>query len=702
MQRYQPRYGSRIIAAALITAALAFAGCSDEEPVGPGAPVSRALLGSNVHIVEAGLSPFEFEYAIDSTYVFRFPYEAPRVYAGHIVIGSEGEGYLRRVTDVSISGDRMILQTTRARFTEAVRHGETEAVIPIGFGSSTSMVSAPARAPSEPDHHPSAALPRYVRCAEGVIPSGGGIDISGLELFEEDISGYPASIRIEKGFVGFDPSVHLILRIQNGAIGKLETRAEGEFTLECDLSIDIPETMDVGGEMPLASAGRRIVHYMGPVPIALLVELDFVLKYSFTGLYPGGCGASFRGTTDLTVGALYELGRWTDISSLRPEGSGAPSSCIERIDAKLQISVEPRVTLSIFGEPLADMVCGTHDSFSVATYELPAWEWSMFSRAECGYAIDPDILATEPARYGDEFRSPALHLGSGPYSNDSYIFDLCWGINGSGDYQFAYPRGITCDAAGDIYVVDSWNSRIQKFAPDSTFITKWGSEGSGEGQFLSPADIAVDASGNIYVTDSGNNRVQKFDSNAAFITAWGNSGSGPGEFLAPQGIAVDPAGNIYVADSGNHRVQKFDSNGHFITEWGNYGTGAGEFDTPTGIAADGFGDIYVTECRNHRAQKFSSSGEALALWGAPGTGEGEFDCPIAVEVDGEGFVYIVDYGNDRIQKLTQSGEVIMLLGSSGTGEGEFDRPEGITIDQTGQLFVVDSRNSRIQKFAPLH
>src|SRR6185437_12894000 len=53
------------------------------------------------------------------------------------------------------------------------------------------------------------------------------------------------------------------------------------------------------------------------------------------------------------------------------------------------------------------------------------------------------------------------------------------------------------------------------------FITKWGSPGSGDGQFNSPTGIRTDSAGNVYVADFDNNRVQKFDSNGKFITKWG-------------------------------------------------------------------------------------------------------------------------------------------------------------------------------------
>ena len=110
---------------------------------------------------------------------------------------------------------------------------------------------------------------------------------------------------------------------------------------------------------------------------------------------------------------------------------------------------------------------------------------------------------------------------------------------------------------GNIFVVDSYNHRIQKFSSDGTFLTKWGTFGSGNGQFNYPGGVAVDAAGNVYITDTFNNRVQKFDPAGTFLATWGTAGSADGQFASPTGIAVDASGNVYVGEYGNNRVQKF-------------------------------------------------------------------------------------------------------------------------------------------------
>ena len=69
--------------------------------------------------------------------------------------------------------------------------------------------------------------------------------------------------------------------------------------------------------------------------------------------------------------------------------------------------------------------------------------------------------------------------------------------------------------------------------------------------------LAIDGSGNVYVADSSNNRIQKFAADGAFLAAWGSYGTGNGQFAGPTGVATDSSGHVYVADQNNDRIQKF-------------------------------------------------------------------------------------------------------------------------------------------------
>ena len=288
------------------------------------------------------------------------------------------------------------------------------------------------------------------------------------------------------------------------------------------------------------------------------------------------------------------------------------------------------------------------------------------------------------------------------HENRNYIFASAWGVNGSADGQFFLPQSVATDHAGNVYVTDYWNCRVQKFSSNGTFITTWGSRGAGDGQFNPGIQgIAADTMGSVYVADAGNQRIQKFSNTGAFLGKWGTYGTNDGEFNGPWGVTVTVNGDVYVADWMNHRVQKFSNTGAFLGKWGTPGSGDGQLSSPTGISSDPAGNIYVMEYSNQRVQKFSSTGAFLGKWGIPGSGDGQFSWPYGIANDAAGNVYVADTNNNRIQKFNASEAFLKTWGSAGAGNGQFDRPQSVAADAEGNIYVVDPYNSRIQKFTPV-
>ncbi len=280
---------------------------------------------------------------------------------------------------------------------------------------------------------------------------------------------------------------------------------------------------------------------------------------------------------------------------------------------------------------------------------------------------------------------------------------------GSGGGQFRTPDGIAIDAAGNVWVADSGNNRIEEFSSEGAFIAAYGSLGSGNGQFQSPESVAYD-DGLLYVTDTGNNRIEEFSTSGEYRGQFGSSGIGSGQFSSPSFIAADPvSGSLYVLDVGNSRVQEFTLSGGFLGAFGSKGTGGAQFGgteafSPDGIAVNVAGDVYAADTPDNRVETWISVPGRMGYtsqFGSLGSGNGQFHLPVGVALDASGNQWVTDYYNNRIEKLSSTGTYLAEYGGYGTGVGQMIEPVGIAINKSsGYVYISDQANNRVEEFNP--
>jgi hypothetical protein len=250
-----------------------------------------------------------------------------------------------------------------------------------------------------------------------------------------------------------------------------------------------------------------------------------------------------------------------------------------------------------------------------------------------------------------------------------------------------------------------------------------GEEGSGNGQFKNPTAVAVNSStsltepaaGDVYVVDKGNNRVERFSSTGAFLGQFDGSGAfevegkaeagvaagsrgqpgeiNTGKFSNPEGIAVDnsgspldaSAGDVYVVDTGHDVIDKFSPLGAYL---GQITTGAGgaAFSGLMGVAVDPSGTVWayvgIAEVAGAEVDTYSDAEPnaflpARSLAGlfansAPGPG---------IAVDSEDHLYV--YHEEHLAKLRSTGFI---------ENPEFNGVErqsiGVAVDpSTGHVYV---------------
>lgn len=229
------------------------------------------------------------------------------------------------------------------------------------------------------------------------------------------------------------------------------------------------------------------------------------------------------------------------------------------------------------------------------------------SRSVMGYtfgvAVGPDgalfvsesfthrVLAFRNAAMLNNGANASLVLGQSNFSNGDYATTRD-GMNG--------PRGLAVDAAGNLFVADTFNHRILRF-DDAGNKTNGSNADSVIGQtnftgnqadvsserFQAPWDVAVDGEGRLWVADLWNNRIvgfsnalllgvlptadqlighETFSSLATGLSDWELDSADFDPMTnrdSSLGVGVGPDGRVWVADSGNHRVLAFTRDSHF-------------------------------------------------------------------------------------------------------------------------------------------
>ena len=242
------------------------------------------------------------------------------------------------------------------------------------------------------------------------------------------------------------------------------------------------------------------------------------------------------------------------------------------------------------------------------------------------------------------------------------------------------PRGIACDRAGNVYVADFGNCRIQKFDRDLKPVAAWGRRGTAAGEFQDPCGVAVGPDGNVYVADTWNGRVQVFDPAGHYLREFGTN------LYGPRGIAVDASGAVFVADTGNARVVRFSNEGHVETEWGGRGSEPGKLDGPVGICLSPDGTVLVCDNGNSRLAVFDRNGTLLQTIKVSDWRSEVFSEPY-VAAAGDGTLWLTVPLRNEVRHLTQRGSLVQTVASRSDGGPVMDRPTGITIPPGGGVLV---------------
>jgi hypothetical protein len=203
--------------------------------------------------------------------------------------------------------------------------------------------------------------------------------------------------------------------------------------------------------------------------------------------------------------------------------------------------------------------------------------------------------------------------------------------------ELSGPYGVFVDSAGNIFIADTGNDVIREVSSSGTITTVAGNNAAcsqpatacGDGgaatsaQLSSPAGVFLDAAGDIFIADTFDNRIREVTASTDTITTVAGTGtrgySGDGSTAttalldSPYGVYVDATGDIFIADTQNFVIREvFAATGNIQTVAGDNTQGfsgdggqstLAELNSPSGLVGNAAGNLYVADTDNARIRQ---------------------------------------------------------------------------------------------------
>jgi tripartite motif-containing protein 71 len=305
------------------------------------------------------------------------------------------------------------------------------------------------------------------------------------------------------------------------------------------------------------------------------------------------------------------------------------------------------------------------------------------------------------------------------------------------------PRGLDIDPRnGDIVVVAAYRNEVFKFSAAGAFIKKWGTvDGKPAGRKFDAIRFpAVDGQGNIYVGDTWGTRlaknsytgyrVYKFAPNGTGVAdsapqGWKTRSAPPpdGGFNQQNGIAIDAVGRLFVVDTFEQRVQRFNTASSCVTaarcpawelQFGSReaaGTQSKGFGYPRALTYGSQRKLIYVGDNNNAVLAWTTGGKFVKRFGSQGPAAGQFKGGVqGIRVTG-GRIYTTDVGNCRLQIWDEAaslantdgaGSLITSMGACGSGANQMVKPRGIAVGNASgdanTVYVAESGTGRISRW----
>ncbi len=318
--------------------------CKKDEPEPTPTPTPepvQLIISNNVVTIDSSTCTLisDSTELIQGIYHYQYTGTPPNYTTSSVIVGQQGYGYMRKVTNVTANGNDIVLQTEQARLTDVIDQCDIQDAIKLNISKNKAYFNG------KPVNM------RVVYLAKGVSikqtkDGKGSINLTGTELFSGNVGGANLTAEITNGSISFEPNFNRELKISliSPHIRKIKISATGSLDFDCDLQLVCSTPVTYDKKIPIAAFEFGPI-MLGPVPmfVGLSFYAGFETELNLTGNVKAGSDAN----ASVEFGAQYYESQWSTIWNKSADFDQHPITWGYDGNAFARAYVSPQISVKI-------------------------------------------------------------------------------------------------------------------------------------------------------------------------------------------------------------------------------------------------------------------------------------------------------------------------------------------------------------------
>ncbi len=334
------------------------------------------VIDSTIMVLDSTTSDFS-----SGKYVFRFNGVTPDIKAGDVIVGSTGEGYIRKVTSASPSGNTISLQTSQGNMEDVFENGS--------FSVNTDF-------------------------SDMIVGKTGSFSysIQNRSLYQNGT----LSISLESANINMNPQWLFDFTFTPSGIKYFEMSTQNApYTATARVKVNATQPIELlNRKDTLATYTKTNVKFItvGPIPVPVVIKTNlYLIAESSVDIESTIATAANIGSEgNFTLGVKYNNAQWEKIRNISPNNTYSIDPLSGGVSATVTCAIRPAVSVKLYGSagPRATIAAIAQGKGTVASPSLD-WDFKTEAWLQATAGASVEILGETIADFPDRvWDSPKL------------------------------------------------------------------------------------------------------------------------------------------------------------------------------------------------------------------------------------------------------------------------------------------------------